>query len=113
MACGAVLSQVQNGKERVIAYAARALSKPERNYSTTRKELLTLVWGAEHFETYLLGKQFKARTDHHALHWLRTFKNPRSQMARWLERLSDLRWMLSTGLVACMEMQMDFLAYLG
>ena len=53
---GAVLSQVQVGKERVIAYAARALSKAERNYSTTRKELLALVWGTEHFETYLYGR---------------------------------------------------------
>ena len=43
---GAVLSQVQGGNERVIAYAAGALSNAEGNYSTTRKELVTLVWGA-------------------------------------------------------------------
>ena len=86
---GAVLSQVQCGKERVIAYAARALSKAERNYSTTRKELLALVWGTEHFETFLYGKRFLVRTDHSALQWLRNFKNPRGQVARWLERLSD------------------------
>lgn len=50
---GAVLSQVECGKERVIAFAVRALTKAERNYSTTRKELLALVWGASYFETYL------------------------------------------------------------
>jgi len=86
---GAVLSQVQDGQERVIAYAARALSKAERNYSTTRKELLALVWGSEHFETYLYGRRFLARTDHNALRWLRNFKSPKGQVARWLERLSD------------------------
>ena len=86
---GAVFSQVQGGNERIIAYAACALSKAERNNSTTRKELLALVWGTEHFETYLYGRQFLARTDHSALQWLQTFKNPRSQVAHWLERLSD------------------------
>ena len=86
---GAVLSQLQDGKEKVIAYAARALTKAERNYSSTRKELLALVWGAEHFETYLWGKQFIVRTDHNALQWLRNFKNPKGQVARWIERLSD------------------------
>ena len=35
---GSVLSQEQGGSEVVIAYASRALSKPERNYDTTRRE---------------------------------------------------------------------------
>ena len=85
----AVLSQVQDGRERLIAYAARALSKAERNYSTTRKEVMALVWGSEHFETYLYGKRYLARTDHNALRWLQNFKSPKGQVARWLERLSD------------------------
>ena len=64
---GAVLSQVQYEKERVIAYAPRVLSKAERNYSTTRKEPLAFVWGTEHFETFLYGRRFLVRTDHSAL----------------------------------------------
>ena len=89
---GAVFSQVQGGNEHVIAYEACALSKVERNYSTTRKELLALVWGTEHFETYLYGRRFLARTDHSALQWLQNFKNPRGQVAHWLERLSDFNF---------------------
>ena len=85
---GAVLSQCQGKDEKVISYAARSLSKAERNYSTTRKELLALVWAMEHFSPYLIGKQFKARTDHNALRWLQNFKEPKGQVARWIERLA-------------------------
>ena len=42
----------------MIPVAARGLTKAERNYSTTRKELLALVWGSEHFETYFYGDAF-------------------------------------------------------
>ena len=85
---GAVLSKVQRGNERVIAYPTRALSKAERNYSTTRKELLAIVWGTEHLETYPYGRRFLARTDHSALQCLQNFKNPRDQVSCRLERLS-------------------------
>ena len=86
---GAVLSQVQQGKERVIGFAAKSLSKAERNYSTTRKELLAMVWGMEHFEPYLWGHHFTVCTDHSALKWLQGFKNLKGQVARWLERLAE------------------------
>ena len=41
---GAVLSQQQDGCERVISYASRTLSKSEKNYSTIRKELLAMIY---------------------------------------------------------------------
>ncbi|KAL9965984.1 hypothetical protein ACROYT_G023987 [Oculina patagonica] len=83
---GAVLSQVQGGKERVIAFVARALTKAERNYSTTRKELLALVRGSEHFKTYLYGRRFLARTDRNALQGgtLRILR-ARWLVVKWLE----------------------------
>ncbi|KAG1941111.1 interleukin-1 receptor accessory protein-like 1-A [Pimephales promelas] len=43
MGIGAVLSQEMDGLERVVAYASRALTKQERRYATTKKELLSLV----------------------------------------------------------------------
>jgi len=84
---GAVLSQVQDGQERVVAYASRSLSKEERRYCVTRRELLAVVFFMKHFRHYLYGRQFTVRTDHGALRWLTNFKDPQGQVARWLEVL--------------------------
>ena len=63
---GGVLSQIQDGVERVIAYASRSLDRRESNYCVTRKELLAVVHFLRYFKQYLLGRQFKVRTDHAA-----------------------------------------------
>lgn len=63
----AVLSQIQDGKETVIAYASRTLNSAEKNYSVTRKEMLALVYFVKHFQQYLLGSEFLLRTDHGSL----------------------------------------------
>ena len=85
-----VLSQSQeDAKEHVIAYASRNLTKTERKYSVTRKELLSVVNFIVHFRQYLLGSTFMLRTDHNALLWLQNFKNPEGQTARWLEKLQE------------------------
>ena len=46
---GAVLSQVVDGRETVIAYASRVLSKAERGYCVTRRELLAVVTFLQQF----------------------------------------------------------------
>ncbi|UYV83760.1 K02A2.6-like, partial [Cordylochernes scorpioides] len=86
---GAVLSQTQDGVERVIAYFSKTLSKPERNYCVTRRELLAIVKSTEHFYHYLYGQKFLLRTDHAALRWLLNFKSPEGQLARWIQRLQE------------------------
>ena len=86
---GAVLSQVQAGEEKVIAYASRCLTKAERRYSVTRKELLAVVTFIHYFRHYLLGKQFMLHTDHNSLKWLQSFKEPEGQVAWWLECLQE------------------------
>ena len=88
-AIGVVLSQIQNGQEHVIAYASKRLRRAEANYCTTRSELLSIVHFVRHFRCYLLGRQFKIRSDHAALVWLRRLKDPVGQQARWLEELEN------------------------
>ena len=84
---GAVLSQVQDGQERVIAYGSRSLTKEERRYCVTRRELLAVVYFLKTLRHYLYGRKFTVRTDHGALRWLTNFKDPQGQVARWLEVL--------------------------
>ena len=86
---GAVLSQSREGQECEVAYASRSLSRTEKQYCATRRELLALVWASRHFRLYLYGRKFIVRTDHHALRWLHNFKEPAGQVARWLEQLAE------------------------
>ena len=86
---GAVLSQVQDGSEKVIAYASRRLNKAERQYCVTRRELLAIVHFVKQFKHYLYGRKFLIRTDHGSLRWLMNFKSPEGQLARWLEVLNS------------------------
>ena len=85
---GAVLSQLQNGEEKVISYFSKCLSGSERQYCTTRKELLAVVLAVKHFNHYLFGQNFTVRTDHGSLQWLMKFKNCEGQITRWIEILS-------------------------
>ena len=84
---GAVLSQEND--RCVVAYASRVLTKQERQYCATRREMLALIWAIQYFKPYLWGRPFKVRTDHSALKWLKIFKDPHGQVARWLEILSE------------------------
>ena len=86
---GAILSQIQDGEERVIAYASRTLNKPEKNYCVTRKELLAIVFYMKSFRQYLLGRKFQVRTDHAALQFLMRTPTPLGQKARWLDALGE------------------------
>ena len=88
VAIGAVLSQQIDGMEPVIAYGSKCLSKAERRYCVTRKELLAIVYFVKHFRHYLYGRNFLLRTDHGSLRWLFNFKEPEGQVARWIETLS-------------------------
>lgn len=86
---GAVLSQVEDGQETTVAYASRVLSKAERGYCVTRRELLAVVTFLQQFRVYRLGRHFVVRTDHGSLTWLTNFRNPEGQLARWLEQLQE------------------------
>lgn len=86
-ALGGVLSQEQDGAEKVIAYISKSLNKHEQLYCVTRKELLAVVTALRHFHVYLYGQQVLLRTDNAAVSWMSNLKQPTGQMARWLQEL--------------------------
>ncbi|NER53086.1 MAG: FAD-dependent oxidoreductase, partial [Symploca sp. SIO1A3] len=75
-AIGAVLSQLQEGKERVICYGAKKLTKGQANYSATKGELYAIIYFLRYWRYYLQWKPFTLRTDHKALTWIRTMDAP-------------------------------------
>uniref|UniRef100_A0A1A8L5P6 Gypsy retrotransposon integrase-like protein 1 n=1 Tax=Nothobranchius pienaari TaxID=704102 RepID=A0A1A8L5P6_9TELE len=92
---GAVLAQVQGGKERVIAYASRSLHPAERNdqnYSSFKLELLALKWAVtEKFKDYLYGADFTVFTDNNPLVHLETARLGAVEQ-RWVAQLANFKY---------------------
>ena len=66
---GAVLSQIQDGAERVVAYGSHMLSKAEKNYCVTRREMLAMVHFTDKYRHFLIGRHFTVRTDNSSVRY--------------------------------------------
>ena len=89
----AVLAQkIDQAKDKVAA--SWSMTKTERNYTVTEKECLAV----KIFWPYIYGREFEAITDHKALKWLLTLKEPKSRLARWsMELFGYNRWLIDLG----------------
>lgn len=87
---GGLISQVgDSGEERVVAFTSRTLSRAERSYTTTEKELLAIIHSVETFRPYIENTHFKIITDHQCLKWLHNIALPNNRLARWITRLAQ------------------------
>lgn len=87
-ALGAVLSQINEGKDQPVAFASRTLNKHEINYSTTEKEALAIIWAIEKFKPYLYGQKFTLVTDHKPLVFIKN-ANKNGKLIRWRLELEN------------------------
>jgi hypothetical protein len=67
-----------------ISFASRKLSTVERNYTTTKREGLAMVYALQKFRYYLLGGHFKMFTDYSALKYLVNKPVLGGRICRWL-----------------------------
>ena len=92
---GAVLYQEQEGKERVIAFASRRLSRAEKNYPAHKLEFLALKWVVcEKFHDYLYGNHFEARTDNNPLTYVLSTAKLDATGHRWVSALANYNFNL-------------------
>ena len=89
LAIGAVLGQRAEGKPYVVYYASKTLNEAQRNYTTTKKELLAVVYALDKFCAYLLGAEIIIFTDHSALKFLLTKQNAKARLIRWVLLLQE------------------------
>ena len=72
---GAVLGQRMYKKPIVICYESKTLAHTQLNYTTTKKELLAVVFALEKFRPYVLGRKIIVYTNHVALKYLLSKKD--------------------------------------
>ena len=85
IALGIILAQPgEGGIDHPIAFASKKLSSAEKNYTTTEREGLAMVYALQKFKHYLLGSHFKMFTDNSALKYLVNKPVLGGKICRWL-----------------------------
>ena len=90
IALGVELFQLDgSGNHKVVAFASRSLLTSEKNYATTEKEALSIVFACRKFRTYLLGNKVIIRSDHQALTFLKNCKLTHGRLVHWMLILQE------------------------
>jgi hypothetical protein len=88
-AVGAILGQRVDNKLNVIHYASKTLDAAQKNYATTEKEFLAVVFACDKFRSYIVDSIVTIHTDHAAIRYLMTKKNAKPRLIRWVLLLQE------------------------
>jgi hypothetical protein len=83
-AVGAVLGQCVDKKLNVIHYASKTLDAAQKNYATTEKEFLAVVFACDKFRPYIVDSKVIIHTDHAAIRYLMSKKDAKPRLIRWV-----------------------------
>jgi hypothetical protein len=65
-----------------------------KNYTVTKKELLAIVFACQKWIHYVYGMRVEIFTDHASLTFLQTQPKLSQRLARWLEVLADVDFVI-------------------
>ncbi|XP_076915348.1 uncharacterized protein LOC143574661 [Bidens hawaiensis] len=88
-AVGAVLGQRRDKHFHPIYYASRTLNDAQEYYTTTEKELLSVVFAFDKFRSYLVFSMTTVFTDHAALRYLFSKQDAKPRLIRWILLLQE------------------------
>ncbi|GJY48058.1 reverse transcriptase domain-containing protein [Tanacetum coccineum] len=83
-AVGAILGQRIDGKFEPIYYASKTLNNAQEHYTTTKKELLAVVFSFDKFRPYLVLSKTIVYIDHSALKYLFSKQDAKPRLIRWV-----------------------------
>ena len=88
-AMGAVLGQRTEKIFKAICYASKTFNEAQESYTTTKKEMLEMVFACEKFRSYILQSHVIIHTDHAAIQYLMAKKEAKARLIRWVLLLQE------------------------
>ena len=88
-AMGAVLRQKADKMFKAIYYSSKTFNEAQENYSTTKKEMLAMVFPCEKNKPYILGSHVIIHTDHAAIKYLMAKKEAKPRLIKWVLLLQE------------------------
>ncbi|RDX68634.1 Retrovirus-related Pol polyprotein from transposon 17.6, partial [Mucuna pruriens] len=88
-ASNSTLGVVLGQRAGVGQYASRTMDSAQKNYTTTEKELLAIMFALDKFHSYLLGSKIIVFSDHVALRYLLKKPDAKPRLIRWMLLLQE------------------------
>ena len=74
----------------MIHYASKTLNDAQKRYPHIEKELFAIVYGCEHFRSYISESKVKVHTDRQGIKEIITRKDVKPRLIRWILLLQEL-----------------------
>ncbi|KAG2228634.1 hypothetical protein INT48_001503, partial [Thamnidium elegans] len=91
-AISGILYMQKGNEKKYVAMASRGLTNVERCYSTTRRELLAIIYCFQRFDKWLVQKHFSLHTDHRSLIYMQSQEIPNHLLLTYYETLFGLSY---------------------